>query len=124
MSHNILVIEDSKHIIMLLQRFLKILPAKHNWYFGESIADLKQQLRERNFDLILCDINLPDGDSSELVPGLKADTPHTHYLAYTSHEANDIENSDGFDGFIAKSTDPLNVLEHCEKLVTEKANHV
>lgn len=65
----ILIIEDSLEIIRILKDALR----SYDLYFVTTIREAKAQiLQQSNFDLILLDIGLPDGDGLEFMAMIKS----------------------------------------------------
>ncbi|WP_298439209.1 TMAO reductase system sensor histidine kinase/response regulator TorS [uncultured Ferrimonas sp.] len=107
-SHHILVIEDNPTNQLVIEGFLRRLGQQFDTV--ADVASAKQQVQQRQYDLALVDINLPDGDGSELQRGLKQvqQQRFAHTLpciAMSAHVFNEqisgfIES--GFDDFVAK----------------------
>src|SRR5215471_8332545 len=51
------------------------------WVPVETLIDGLRFLQERPFDLILCDLNLPDGQGAESLRILKQNAPNTSVIA-------------------------------------------
>lgn len=60
---NILLVEDDLQLGKALCRGLEL--AGFNPLWVQLLSDAKQQLNSRNFDLMLLDLGLPDGDGNE-----------------------------------------------------------
>ncbi|UBX49008.1 response regulator [Providencia alcalifaciens] len=60
---NILLVEDDLHLGKALCRGLEL--AGFNPCWVRLLSDAKQQLQTRNFDVMLLDLGLPDGDGQE-----------------------------------------------------------
>jgi len=68
----VLVVDDDplvrKSIIQVAQKF------GHKAVGAPSIADAMTRIQDESFDLVLCDVRLPDGSGLDILPGLK-DSP-------------------------------------------------
>jgi CheY-like chemotaxis protein len=104
-SLRILVVEDHSETLEALSRLLS--------HFGHevSVADDAQNARKmidsKEFDVVLCDIALPDGSGYDVVAEAKR-RPHVKAVAISGFAANeDIERGKkaGFDFHLAKPVD-------------------
>lgn len=69
---DILYIEDSPELVILVKEILK----PHNLFHVATLKDAEAALQERNFDLILLDLSLPDGDGLRFLAE-KYSAPHS-----------------------------------------------
>lgn len=80
---SILCIDDDQDICLLLERFL----VKNGYkievaYNGNS--GLKK-IKEKKFDLVLCDFRLPDHSGLEMIKMIKEEQPHTQIIIITGY---------------------------------------
>src|SRR4051812_32504359 len=80
-ARRVLVVEDHQdtaHIVAkLLQRH------GHEPHVVGTLADAECTLRDSTFDVVFCDLGLPDGDGSVLPRAFKAAYPLTKFIAVT-----------------------------------------
>ncbi|MBI2373527.1 MAG: sigma-54-dependent Fis family transcriptional regulator [Deltaproteobacteria bacterium] len=69
MSAHLLVVDDEPNTRKTLRRALEL--AGYSVATAESVADSKTKLAERDYDLCLLDVRLPDGDGISLLAELK-----------------------------------------------------
>ena len=99
----ILVVDDHKDTVDVLARVLRTFG--HQVQSAFSIAEARQFCGSREFDLLLCDIGLPDGDGWELAEVAKAHGMRA--IALTGHGmASDIQRSSAC-GFAAHLLKPI-----------------
>ena len=86
MKTRLLVIDDEES----LAEFLRLLFEKEDYavHTANSVAEARQQLSERNFDLVLCDILMPDGNGLELLKEIKEQTPRAAVIMMTAYASN------------------------------------
>ncbi|MBX9768607.1 MAG: response regulator transcription factor [Bdellovibrionales bacterium] len=118
---NILLIEDSPEIQMLVRNVL----GHHNVVVADNLKKAKEDLAAQNFSLIILDIELPDGDGIEFLTELSA-TPLNQKIPVfilTSHA--DISRkisafSLGVEDFIAKPFDPREIRARVDAKLRKK----
>lgn len=99
---NILLVEDSETIIMGLKYSLE--QENFNVEIARTVSESKKIIEERNFDLILLDITLPDGNGFDICKFVKqkSDLP-VIFLTARDEETNVVMGLDlGADDYIIK----------------------
>lgn len=108
MDRNILLIEDSKEIYQIVNQSLSLI-ANIKW--ATNLTEGKELIEKENFDLLLLDIELPDGNGIQLCQELQATMPELPIVLLTAHD----QLSDKVLGFSAGADDyvtkPFNSLE-------------
>ena len=107
--HKILLIEDSKEIYRMVDNILTQPLVTISW--AQTLKDASAEISEQDFDLILLDIELPDGNGLEFCTQAQAKSPETPIFIITSHS--DLSEkvmgfSAGADDYITK---PFNAME-------------
>ena len=69
MSKNILIIDDDFSLRRVIEKALK--NSKTNIKSVSTISEAWVDIEKNRFDLIICDVVLPDGDGLELVKKVK-----------------------------------------------------
>ncbi|MFH1539379.1 MAG: sigma-54 dependent transcriptional regulator, partial [bacterium] len=117
MSHQILVIDDKQSIVEVLETAL----AREGFEVGScnTGAEAMDAVREGAYDLVLCDVRLPDMDGTEILRAVKERQPHAAVIMITAYGS--IENAIecmklGADDYLTK---PFNLEEMNE--VVKKA---
>ncbi|MBS1582681.1 MAG: sigma-54-dependent Fis family transcriptional regulator [Bacteroidetes bacterium] len=82
-KNHLLVIDDDADICMLLSRFL----TKQGYQVETANrgATAKDLLKEKRFDLVLCDHRLPDTDSADMLQFIKATSRDTAVIIITGY---------------------------------------
>ena len=70
MSKNILIIDDDFSLRKVIEKALK--NSKTNIKSVSTISEAWVDIEKNKFDLIICDVVLPDGDGLELVKKVKS----------------------------------------------------
>ena len=73
----LLVVEDHHDLCQALELFVKALG--HHAQFVGNMASALQAAGEQSYDVLLCDIGLPDGDGWDLLRRLEASGYHPPY---------------------------------------------
>lgn len=109
MSHNVLLVEDSKEVYRMVDQALSSSLLNLDW--ATTVSDAQNLLNKNNYDLVLLDIELPDGSGIDLCSKIQFDTPSLPIFFLSSHD----ELSDKVLGFSAGADDyitkPFNILE-------------
>ncbi len=86
MKTRLLVVDDEES----LAEFLRLLFEKEGYdvQIANSVAEAREQLGERAFDLVLCDILMPDGNGLELLKEIKAQSSGTAVIMMTAYASN------------------------------------
>jgi len=102
----ILIADDTELMRLVMRGFFKKLLV--NCYISETenLQDTYEKLKEEIFDLLLLDINMPNGDSSpNTVIELKKVYPDLHVVMFTGNDKKTLEaeyKAAGAFGFIQK----------------------
>lgn len=65
MKNRILIVDDEQVILRLMARAFK--DSGHELVFAESVTDALRKLKEADFDLLVTDLRMPDGNGTEVV---------------------------------------------------------
>ena len=117
MSGRILVVDDEPNLRELLRIVLE-----GEGYTVTRGFDLRggdqPARRRRSFDLVICDIFLPDGNGLDLVRSYHAKNPDTHFVVITAHSTPAHALSALRDGAVEYVSKPFDVEEL--KIIVEK----
>lgn len=86
-TKNILIIDDERQLLDLLKLFIE--ENGCNATTEESAEKGLAMIRKQNFDLVLLDINLPDGHGLSVLKGIKNISPNIPVIMITG--GSDIE---------------------------------
>ncbi len=83
MSGQLLIVDDEPNI----REVLRIVLDGEGYSVSEAAtyAEAMQLLGQTTFDLVICDIFLPDGNGLDLVRSYHASNPDTHFVVVTAH---------------------------------------
>ncbi len=86
MKTRLLVVDDEES----LAEFLRLLFEKEGYdvHTAISVEEARAQLIERTFDLVLCDILMPDGNGLDLLKEIKEQNPHIAVIMMTAYASN------------------------------------
>eukprot|EP01117_Protostelium_nocturnum_P012419 TRINITY_DN4587_c0_g1_i1.p1 TRINITY_DN4587_c0_g1~~TRINITY_DN4587_c0_g1_i1.p1 ORF type:complete len:1029 (+),score=323.46 TRINITY_DN4587_c0_g1_i1:208-3087(+) len=120
---NILLVEDNKPTLMVMNRLLSQ-KLGHHVKTAESYQEAMEVARGFHFDMLISDIGLPDKSGVELVKALKAEIHHSFYsVAATGYGAeSDVDScyKAGFDGHITKPVSFATLSEMLSKANIQK----
>ncbi len=116
MSGRLLVVDDERSI----RELLRIVFEGEGYTVAEAstYAEATQQLEQGNFDLVMCDIFLPDGNGLDLVRSYHARDPDAHFVVITAHSTPARALSALRDGAVEYVSKPFDVEEL--KIIVEK----
>jgi len=83
-AKNILLIEDHADSATVFARVLQTYG--HTVRVANSVAEAEQACEQGNFDLLLCDIELPDGNGLDLLRRARMSCPTTQGIVISAHE--------------------------------------
>ncbi|SHE31028.1 two-component system, OmpR family, response regulator [Marinitoga hydrogenitolerans DSM 16785] len=120
---SILIVEDDKDIRDILRTYLEI--EKYIIYEVESINQMNDFLNKNNVDIILLDVMLPDGESIDILPFIRAKNKNTGIIIISAKNTDrdkifGIEN--GADDYITKPFNPREVIARVRALLKRLKN--
>ncbi|WP_457641476.1 sigma-54-dependent transcriptional regulator [Persephonella sp.] len=82
-NFSILVVDDEKNITDLLKDILE----DEGFYVetAQSIKEAREQLKEKDFEIIFLDVWLPDGEGTDLLPFIKENNPISKTVMISGH---------------------------------------
>ncbi len=120
MIHTVSIIEDDLKFALLLK---KVIESNADMACIDIYQNLKSSytaLAENVPDVVLLDVQLPDGKGSEYVDTLKKICPETHFVMCTSFEDEEYIFSSlkkGASGYIIKSDSPDKIMEAIRNVI-------
>ncbi len=112
--NNILLVEDSKEIYqMVIQSTAQV--ANLTW--AKSVQEARSEISKKDFDLILLDVELPDGNGIEFCSSIQATHSHISIFFLSGHgNLSDkvLGFSAGADDYITKPFSPLELRARLE----------
>ncbi len=87
MKPRILIVDDESSLLQLLDMVLE--EEGYLTHCAPSVNAAKSALEEFNFDLVLCDIHMPDGDGLVLLKEIKEATPQCAVIMMTAYTSTD-----------------------------------
>lgn len=114
---SILIIDDDTYICNLLERYFqnKGIHARATYTAGNGLSYLKQ----KKFDVVLCDYRLPDSDGMKMLKAIKQINADTHVVIITAYA--DVRQAvqlikAGATDYVTKPVFPEEILELVKKL--------
>lgn len=105
----VLIIDDETDICFLLSAILT--NSGYSTQYAHSLKDGMNKLYSYSPDIVILDVNLPDGSGLDYVPLIKRNKPQTRLVVMSAHvsdsEVNDVIGR-GADSFLSK---PINKKE-------------
>lgn len=118
---NVLLVEDSKEIYTMVDISLSNSVGRLDW--AQDIDSANQMLLKSTYDIILLDINLPDGNGIDLCQKLFANDPTTSIFILTSADSLSdkvLGFSAGAEDYITKPFDTLELRARVEAKLKRK----
>jgi PAS domain S-box-containing protein len=112
----ILHIEDEPDVIQVTQMLVKEIA---NYYFATSLAEARQLLQQRSFDLVLLDLQMPDGSGLELLSEIKV---NSQILVFTGAEASSVLSEQVAIALTKANTSNHQLLSTIKKLIAVNEN--
>ncbi len=84
----ILIVDDQRSVTVALDLILNA--AGFEVLTAESIAESKKILRYASVDLVITDLQLPDGSGIDLITHIKSETPDTEVILMTAYGSVDV----------------------------------
>jgi len=81
--HQILIVEDEEVIRTSLQEFLS--SERYQTTTAGTVKEALQQVQQQDFDVAICDIQLPDGDGIAMLRRILQHNPQTFVLVITAY---------------------------------------
>lgn len=113
-----MIVEDDTELYEVLKEALSEICRTHN---AQSLSEAKEALESKDFDLILCDRALPDGDGFDIKSTLNVDSsvPVIFVSGFSSIEDKVVGYARGAQDYIGKPFDPrelrLKIRRYLEK---------
>lgn len=112
--HRILLVEDSKEIYQMVSQSASQL-AELTW--AKSVKEAKEEIAKTSFDLLILDVDLPDGNGIDLCSSLQSTHSHIAIFFLTGHASLSekvMGFSAGADDYITKPFFPLELRARLE----------
>jgi len=114
-----ILIADDHHVVRIGTAM--ILEKNFNHFevdFAETYDEVKQKIESEKYDLIILDIELPGSILKSMVKEIKAISPETFILIFTSYKENIALQyiEEGANGFLNKQSDPENFVKAVEAI--------
>lgn len=115
MKNSILLVEDSKEIFRMVSQAVSGPLTELDWV--ETVAEAEKAIEKHSYDIMLLDIELPDGNGLELCSKIQSKNPEQPIFFLTSHS--DLSEkvlgfSAGADDYITKPFNPLELKARVE----------
>ena len=129
-TNKLLIVEDNPELLMLMQQLLK---SYYRVYIAQNGAEALKIIHQKNLDLIISDVMMPEMDGYELTRFLKADPNYDHLpiillTAKTQEEDEQEALEAGADDFLTKPFRMRdlklridNIIENRKRLLAEKS---
>ena len=120
-KRNILVIDDDKSILRTFTRILK--KSGYDIDIAETGKEALEKSKEKNFDLALIDIRLPDMDGTDLLPKMQKNMRNAVKIMITGFPSleNGVKALDGgADAYLVKPVKPEELLSLIEEKLRAK----
>ncbi|MBN4073991.1 protein kinase [bacterium AH-315-E10] len=119
-AKSILVVDDDELIIKMLERLLSTVGYDIDTATGGNIAG--ELILERNYDLVITDLTMPEGDGKDLISLVKKEKPNLPVIVITGHSDIDLAvdcMKEGASDFIMKPVSLDKLLESVNEFINK-----
>lgn len=119
LPQHILIVEDQPDALLLMQDMVERLFGTRNHLAARSLAQAQSHLGTR-YDLVLCDLRLPDGLSIDWLRQYRLNHPDTWLVISTLYDDDDLVFASlraGADGYLLKTDPPAVLHDTLQRLV-------
>lgn len=120
----ILIVEDDQWIAELLRQVLESLDSEMELKLTSTVGQALNEIKAHTHDLLICDLNLPDGSGLGIIDACRRKSPTSHRVLITSQIDRATvmaASAAGITSFIAKPFKMENLLERLRELVNQGA---
>lgn len=111
----LLLVDDEQEICLLLNAMFIRYGARTT--MAHSLAEAYEKLKERSYDGIFLDVNLPDGKGYELLPAIRDRSPNARVIVISAmDQEREHALAAGADLFIPKPLDRNAILQGMRKV--------
>lgn len=120
MNKKILIVDDHLVVRLGLELLLSDFFENLEFYAAETFEECLKKIEKLDFDLIFLDINLPDGEKTEMVKKIKIINRNLKILVFSAHEEVSLAAryiKAGAEGFVSKLSDDTVVLSAVKEIL-------
>lgn len=120
MNKKILIVDDHLVVRLGLELLLSDFFENLEFYAAETFEECLKKIEKLDFDLIVLDINLPDGEKTEMVKKIKMINRNLKILVFSAHEEVSLAAryiKAGAEGFVSKLSDDTVVLSSVKEIL-------
>lgn len=120
MNKKILIVDDHLVVRLGLELLLSDFFENLEFYAAETFEECLKKIEKLDFDLIVLDINLPDGEKTEMVKKIKIINRNLKILVFSAHEEVSLAAryiKAGAEGFVSKLSDDTVVLSAVKEIL-------
>lgn len=120
MNKKILIVDDHLVVRLGLELLLSDFFENLEFYAAETFEECLKKIEKLDFDLIVLDINLPDGEKTEMVKKIKMINRNLKILVFSAHEEVSLAAryiKAGAEGFVSKLSDDTVVLSAVKEIL-------
>lgn len=120
MNKKILIVDDHLVVRLGLELLLSDFFENLEFYAAETFEECLKKIEKLDFDLIFLDINLPDGEKTEMVKKIKIINRNLKILVFSAHEEVNLAAryiKAGAEGFVSKLSDDTVVLSAVKEIL-------
>lgn len=120
MNKKILIVDDHLVVRLGLELLLSDFFENLEFYAAETFEECLKKIEKLDFDLIVLDINLPDGEKTEMVKKIKIINRNLKILVFSAHEEVNLAAryiKAGAEGFVSKLSDDTVVLSSVKEIL-------
>lgn len=83
--NKILIIDDEEKLRKLIAKVIKLESEGFDTTEAADIQSARKRLKQSEFDIIICDVKLPDGSGVDFIKEIKAEQPFTEIILLTAY---------------------------------------
>ncbi|MBW7960612.1 sigma-54-dependent Fis family transcriptional regulator [Patescibacteria group bacterium] len=83
--NKVLIIDDEEKLRKLIAKVVKLEGDNFETIEAADIQSARKRLKQSEFDIIICDVKLPDGNGVDFIKEIKAEQPFTEIILLTAY---------------------------------------
>jgi DNA-binding NtrC family response regulator len=127
LTRKVLIVDDEKDIVHTLYRGFVLSKSGYEVATATKPSEAIEKINEKQFDLVISDINMPEMDGFQLLSYIKQTSPKTHVIIMTGYGSEKRKNeaiANGASAYIEKPFETTEVNNLVMNLLEQRRNGI